>query len=198
MDFDDYRWSALARYHDAALESAMLMLALTRLPERSHDDTAFWRVTHVRALVRLYSKATIFSINARKSIEIASVIDSTIIAHARSMRVHPLPAKAGEQDLCQKDFWWILSRIVHSISLGVVWDTSDHQVIGTQIHSVSRMRAIGFGSDFDGPTAVPGGFTVDTEHMHYVGVEEFISIYSGSIAEMIDNAIKTLRPSVSR
>ena len=167
---------------------------------RSHDDGHLVRVTHVRSHVRLMTEATTFAINARKAIEIASLISPTIIAHARATRVHSTPTKvkrgiSGQvvQMSC-RDFWWILSRIIHSVRLKVIEETIDVEATEIKIYSTNRMRAIGFASDFDRPTADVAGYTIEVGTMHYVLIEDFVGAYSGRISVMIDEAITTLRP----
>src|ERR1700730_19149506 len=92
MERHDFRWSALARYHDAALESAVVLLALARYPIHSHFDRRFRSITNVRSHVRIMSEIHSFCQNSRKAIEIANLIDNKIRPYAYSI----VMSRAGE------------------------------------------------------------------------------------------------------
>jgi hypothetical protein len=99
--------------------------------------------------------------------------------------------------LTRSSFWWIISRIIHSVHV-VVYDESE--VIGTtrtKIYSESRDRYFGFSSNQDRPIGRPGSYVISTAHTHFVGIEELVRCYVGALSHRIDEAVKLLRPTLN-
>ena len=200
MRLDDYRWSSLARYHDSALESAVLLLALARTSVHSHFDMHLWEITSLRSDIRMMTELQAFAVNARKALEIANLVVPDIVADAKLRHLHSpgetfrVSLRDPELGLCNWSFWKVISRIIHSVSTIVLREFEELQSTATRIYSQSRNTIFGFASDFDGASAGPGEYVVSTQHTHYIRIERLISVYVGSLANKVDDAIALLRP----
>lgn len=198
MELSDFRWSALARYHDAALESGVVLLGLVRCPVHSHFDSSLWSLMGVRSNIRIMTELQQFSISARKAIEIANLVAPDLTSLAKTIRVGEpdtiiYDIHQGEIRLCDQSFWWVISRIIHSVS-SMVWGQDKHLAsTPTRIYSERRNEYFFFSSDKDKASATPGSYAVKAEQRHCVKVENLLSIYSGQLAGKIEDAIKTLR-----
>jgi len=199
MRLDDYRWSALARYHDSAMESAVVLLAIARRPVHSHFDLHLQPVTGVRSHIRTMTEMQTFAINSRKSLEIANLVIPGIVDRAKSTMVHSSGETFGTigaketTPLCDSSFWWVVSRIVHSVRTVVLSEDEFLGATAMRIYSQRRDTIFGFASDFDGASARPSGYMVAVQRTHYVRVESLVSIYGG-LGLKIDEAIAALRP----
>lgn len=195
---DDYRWSALGRYHDATLESAVLLLALARRPTHSHHDAFLNDATGMRATIRIMTEMHSFCLNARKSVEIASILDPEIAKIAREICPHQRdtivePEIGVRIRLTESNFWWVISRILHSVSVSVVAEFTPLGGSARRIYSETRDRYFAFSSDKDEPTGGPGTFIIGATHTHYVQMEALIGCYTGSLNHRIEEALRSLR-----
>jgi hypothetical protein len=174
MKLDDFRWSALARYHDSALEAAVVLLALARRPVHSHFDLQVWELTNVRSSIRTMTEMQSFVVNARKALESANLVLPGLVDRAKSINPHATGESFScdfgqpSQEFCASSFWWIISRIIHSVSTAVVCETEHLQSTRTKIYSQHRDSIFEFASDFDGAKAGPGDYVVSTKQGHYV------------------------------
>lgn len=197
MEIEDFRWSALARYHDAALENAIVLLALSRCPVHSHFDD--YLITGPRAIVRMMTETHAFCQNARKALEVSNVIDNKILPIAYQAKLHNTGHTIdifGEDNamITDQSFMWILGRIIHSLSVAVHDETTYLSQHGKRIYSETRRKYFAFGSDKDEPSAAAASYVVSVEKMHYIEMDAFLKCYTGQLSYLIEAAIKTLRP----
>lgn len=190
FDLNDIRWSSLARYHDSTLEHATVALVISRVSIGSHFDV----IGHLgeRVVVRLMSEMHGFAFNCRKAVEIASKFRPEIMDLARTTKL-----KRAGQDiesegvvdkirLVDRDFWWIINRIVHSQEVMCQTITKIVDATPTHIYSVDKYRVFGFRSDLD-----PG------DELHCALIGEIIGIYIYTLAPLIRGAIEDRRKGIS-
>jgi hypothetical protein len=201
MELNDFRWSALARYHDAALEGAVILLSLARCPVHSHFDQRFSSITSVRSNIRIMTEIHGFCQNARKAIEISGIIDNKIKQCAYSLKL----SRAGESikgslrdiiTITDQNFMWIVGRIIHSVHLIIRSENKLLDATQTRIYSESCNKSLIFGSDNDNVSLLAGGHEISTEQSHCIDIEDFIACYVDGLRMRIEDAIKALRPQV--
>ena len=197
MEIEDFRWSALARYHDAALENAVVLLALSRCPVHSHFDD--YPITGPRTIVRMMTETHAFCQNARKALEVSNVIDNKILPAAYQAKLYNAGDAIkifGEEStvITDQSFMWILGRIIHSLSVAVHDETAYLGQHGRRIYSEIRRKYFAFGSDKDEPSAAAASYVVSAEKMHYIDIDALLKCYTGHLSNLIEAAIKALRP----
>lgn len=178
----DYRWSALARYHDATIEAGVALIALSRMPMESHWGIA----THFgsRFTVRVMTDMHQFSFNSRKAIEIADAHIGEVEELARKIKPdgagEVIEIEPGEKiTLSDADFWWSISRIIHSQQVHVQDIIHDLEATENRIYSVRNLAYFGFRSDKD-----------EVDMMHFVSIEGLVSLYIEAIAPRVEEAIR--------
>lgn len=188
VSLDDFRWSALARYNDAALEHAVVLTALARMKIQSHFDYA--SALSIRPVVRLMTEMHGFCFSTRKAIEISEAKRSGVKALAlqtklygggREVEIGPGQSRC----LSNRDFWWIISRIIHSQQTHVETENVITKATQHRIYSEDHMKYFGFRSDFDGRT---GNDSI--ESLHYVSTEALVAAYVMEIEPMIQETIR--------
>ncbi|MCJ2125904.1 hypothetical protein [Methylobacterium sp. J-077] len=96
MEIDQLRYSPLWRYHDAACEVAISLLAFSRMDIASHEDPAIG--LRARIMVKIMTDMHHFAFNARKAIELAGVHDGQVIQLAKDLVPASMsPASAGRK-----------------------------------------------------------------------------------------------------
>ena len=179
FELDDFRWSALARYHDNALEAANVLVAFARMKVHSHWDYA--ESFGVRRTIKIMDLMHQFALNARKAIEISENYVPGIKAAAKKTKLdgsgREVEVDIGERIiLCDEDFWWIIGRIIHSQEVHVEDETILGDVSERHIESDMAPKFFGFRSDFD-----------ESETMHYISIEGliqcYVDVFSGKIEE---------------
>ena len=180
MELNDFRWSALARYHDQALEAACILTAFARMKISSHGD--YIDALDPRTTILIMENMHRFCFYARKSVEIADGRDSSILERCKHLRFND----AGEFEvdieetipLTKKDFWWVINRIVHSQEVIVKEKEKITETTQNRIYSVRRACVFGFKSDRD-----------EGDEMHYCLIEELISCYTEIVSSLIEKVI---------
>lgn len=190
MRLDDWRWSALARENDAAIECSMLLIALARQPNHSHADLS--ATFGPRHMIRIMTEMNSFCISARRAIERADVLKPGLKNEAKNLFPHKEKQKIrdmlGEFELTTGSFWWIISRIIHSVSVGVKDFTEFVSADQMHIHSIYYYRYFQFSSDLDKASVGPFG-GIRAERAHIVDIERLVLLYS-YFARAIDELLK--------
>ena len=109
MELEDFRWSALARYHDQALEAACILAAFARMKILSHGD--YVDAFEPRTTILIMENIHRFCFYVRKSVEIAAGRDPSVLERCKHLRFDD----TGEFEidieetifLTKKDFWWV-------------------------------------------------------------------------------------------
>lgn len=195
MSVQDAMSTAMWRFHDAALERAALIYTFAR---STHEDVPPAYTLYPRQLVMLIDIVHEFCFNARRAIERDEKYRPGVIAGAQALHVHHgrTELSLSEIDnparlpLTQESFWWVMGRIIHSRETQVMYRTVDivvtNQTTGRH-HSIRQPVAFGFSSDKD-PNSMD----------HYVELEALALGYVGSIAHLVEEAVKTRNgPAVS-
>ena len=183
LESGDYRWSALHRYHDAALEGAIMLTAFGRLQIASHADSPY--LTGPRLGVQIMTRMHDFALNARKAIEIANINAPGLITKIRAGRFTSQTVQLSNglaAIIPNRDFLWIVSRIIHSQKTGIGFVRISESYSGkARVHHVNQPRYFLFRSDFDASGS-----------SHCVETEGLVSSYANSwlaheIGEVIRN-----------
>ena len=180
MELKDFRWSALARYHDQALEAACILAAFARMKILSHGD--YIDALEPRPTILIMDNMHRFCFYVRKSVEIAASRDPGILERCKRLKF----GDTGDFEidieekisLTKKDFWWVINRIVHSQVVIVQEKEKITETTQNRIYSVRHARAFGFKSDRDGG-----------DEIHYCLIEELISCYTETVSPLIENVI---------
>ena len=176
LDKTDFRWSALARYLDAAIENALVLSGLANLPIHSHWGTglAFGNRLDIRIMTEMHS----FCLNARKTIEIADLKIGGVqkmanaLCRADSRIIEDWPVTFQITD---KSFWWCISRILHSQHVIIRYQMMSHSATATKVYTEKRAAYFAFSSDHDMKVA---GVTGE-KPTHNVEIESFVATVSG-------------------
>ena len=182
MELDDFRRSALARYHDQALETAGILTAFARMKVLSHGD--YIDDLEPRSTILIMENIHRFCFYVRKSVEIAASRDPGILERCK----HLIFNNTGEFEvdieetisLTKKDFWWVINRIVHSQEVIVEEKENITEATQNRIYSVRRACVFGFKSDRD-----------EGNEMHYCLIEELTSCYIEIVSPLIKKTIST-------
>lgn len=174
MSVRDAAMTAMWRFHDAAMQRAMLMYTFAR---STNEDTPWGYELYGRQLPYLIDTVHEFCFNGRRAVERAERYRSGTIDHFKKVQVH-YGLKTMELseldhpkavDLTQESLWWVMNRIIHSRESGVLYKTTEVVVTDERTgrhHSIRRPVAFGFSSDRDSGA-------ID----HYVGLEELALAY---------------------
>ena len=181
MEGNDFRWSALARYHDQALDAACILTAFARMKISSHGD--YIDALDPRTTILIMENMHRFCFYVRKSVEIAAGRgDPSILERCKHLRFNDtgeFETNIGEMiSLTKKDFWWVINRIVHSQKVIVEEQEKITAATQNRIYSVRRARVFGFKSDRD-----------EGDEMHYCLIEELISCYIEIVSPLIKKMI---------
>lgn len=192
MEIDQLRYSPLWRYHDAACEVAISLLAFSRMDIASHEDPAIG--LRARIMVKIMTDMHHFAFNARKAIELAGVYDGQVIQLAKDL----VPASLSPDtvhtdcdasiDICKKPLWWVISRIIHSQQVHAVDVVTEGEASETRVFSTSRFSHFGFKSDLDG--VQPGVW--DGSSLHYVPIEGLVDCYLSTLGPRIEQRLTKL------
>jgi hypothetical protein len=178
----DFRWSALHRYHDAAIEGAIILTAFSRLQIAGHVDGPY--LTGPRLGVQIMTAMHNFSLNARKAIEIADSKKPGLLAKVKAEKFEPkqvMLANGSAYKTASQSLYWIISRIIHSQNTGVGFIQTSQEFSGRgRIQTTEKSKYFLFRSDFDkiGPD-------------HCVDIDELMASYLNSwINNEINEAMK--------
>jgi hypothetical protein len=184
MRLDDWRWSALARYDDAAQESGIVLLGLARQAVSQFESGD-------RIHVRIMTEMQTFCLNARKAIEILDILKPGMKAEARSRGPHApgmLSKDLPSGVTCtESSFWWIISRILHSVSVMVYAVFEDRP----NDYAVVFHRYFQFSSERDQPQTDTLGL-IKAGVTHLVSIELLVRLYS-YFARAIDETLEETR-----
>jgi hypothetical protein len=193
MKVSQHRWSSLWRYHERVLDASSLLIAITR-SQLSERDSFYDRVEE-RMAIQLTDLIHDFSYHARKSLELAEEHQTGVLQKAKKQLIHRYQSEfvLDEIDktkvpLTQKDFWWVLGRIIHSRE-SLVAQLTGIEIYGRsgKIRSHFRPCVFSFRSDLD-----------KEDQRHFVHTESLVGTYLDFFSESIEQAIESSLKPVSK
>lgn len=176
--------TAVWRFHQAALEQAVLIYTFSRSTsgEPGVGDAP------TQQLVMLIDIVHRFCFNARKAIERADVDRPGTVAEARRAQVNyetqlPLDSCHGESvNLTQEGLWWILGRIIHS---------RDTQVLHREIDLIITNHETGAHFVIEQPVGFKFASDNDADGVyHCLHLESLAKCYLRDITPKIEEAIR--------
>lgn len=190
LELEDGRWSTLWRYNDKSLANATQILALSNLSIVDREPAYNLRV---RWEIQIQDTMHDFCYTVRKAIEISEKVGSGAQSEAADVSLHSeaegLNVEIGpdeEIELCDRSFWWVINRIIHSreakvqerseILVGEPWG------LPHQTSSRLEPKYFAFRSDYD-----------DEGDLHYISIERLVNIFISRIEPMISNELEEWR-----
>ena len=156
VKIDEKRWTGLWRRHDDALQTAALILAMSR--SWISDREPFHHDLHYRQIIQLADLIHDFCYHARKSIEMADEFRPGTLDAAKKQKIHYQITSlqlddTGEKtiEFTQQPFWWVICRLIHSREALVIESTETvvtNERTG-RTRSILRPVAFAFRSDLD-------------------------------------------------
>lgn len=179
LELQDGRWSMLWRYHDRSMEIATQLLAFSRMAVR--DRGVFWHLK-IRWNIQIENLMHDFCYAVRKGIELTAKVHPEISDLAKTCFPHEEGGFVkilgeGRIQLCDRSFWWIVNRIIHSRDTFVKDQTIQEYVSPEPPHYITNTfspKFFGFFSDLD-----------QDKEFRYVETEELLQCYLGVIEPVI-------------
>ncbi len=180
-DVSEFRWSALARYHDRCLEAAIGLDAFSRLKIHSHFDMQI--DDGPRMAVRMITDIHDFAVNARKAIEVSEEFKTGALEAAKSVKLKSsgqwFETELGDGVMMvDQPFWWVICRLVHSRETLVVEQITELDATQNRIYSERRSRFFAFRSDYD-----------SSDSINHIEIEALTASYRGTIGPLVEQAI---------
>jgi hypothetical protein len=189
LDRKELRRLAIWRHHEASLEKASLLVALSRCRMTDREPLFELRARQGVQLIELLHE---FCYHARKTIEIAETYKSGAINNAKTITMlgydewPQADLDIGEDavPLTDQSLWWLLGRVIHSQEITV--HEQQEAEVGSKWAAAPNITCywtptvLSVRSGFDGP-----------DKRHYVYAERLVEAYclmNNTLGEALEKA----------